>query len=425
MLKILEVVIGLAVVYFIYAVLVSALVESLSSKFKLRGHFLQLGILKLLGVNHTEKSKALIWKSIQMPENNGNEGNTSLGIAICNHPFLTSPRLSSDNGAWQSYLPSQQFSAAVIDSLLNQDRKKDDGEVTKPFDISRIGQEIEKLSDTHLKTSLRTLLLQEEQTLKGFDLQLQYWFNQQMDRTSGWYKKWVKLLTFAVGFLIAFVVNLDAIDLTAHLWSDDKARTEFVNLAQTYTKLDIEDAKALAIEEFTFPIGWIDISKRFGFQSLIACKEKDSVDCLKNKSIEQAHHFNSSNDLEKLKLQHSVCLSANVKDLMDVKKIELTDDQKKKVNLVCDPFEQSVAEFKKNMFAETDRASRSPEAASPNRELQLSHALLLTMKIVGFLISALLVLPGAQFWFDGMKGLLKLRTSLKPDETTSDSGEKK
>lgn len=422
MLKILEVVIGLAVVYFIYAVLVSALVEGLSSKLMWRGHFLQLGVFKLLGIEYVEKRKWLIGKSIQVQKNDGKVSNSQLGIAICSHPFLTSARSHGDQGAWQSYLPSQQFSAAVIYSLLNPDRGKNDDEVTKPFDIKRIGEEIEKLSDPHLKTSLRSLHLQEEQTLKGFDLQLQYWFNQQMDRTSGWYKKWIKIITFAVGLLIAFVINLDAIDLTAHLWSDDKARTEFVNLAQTYTKLDVEDAKALAVEEFTFPIGWIDTSKRFGFQSLIACKGKDFADCLKNKSKEQTLHLNHSNDLEKLKLQHSVCLSSNVKEFMDAKKVELTDDLKKKVNIVCDPFEQRVAEFKKNMATETNRASHNPDLASPSRADLLFYAFL---KFFGFLISALLVLPGAQFWFDGMKSLLKLRTSLKPAETASDSSEKK
>ena len=421
MLKILEVVIGLAVVYFIYAVLVSAIVEGFSSKLMLRGHFLQLGVLKLLGIDYKEKNKTRLRKLIEISKNDGKDNNSTLGIAICNHPFLTSAKSPSDQGAWQSYLPSQQFSTAVIDSLLNSDKEKSNDEMTTPFDIQRISEKIEKLPDSHLKTSLRSLLLHEEPTLKRFDLQLQYWFNQQMDRTSGWYKKRIKVITLVMGFLVAVVINLDAIDLTAHLWSNDNARSEFINLAQTYTKLDVAEANALVIEEFTFPIGWLDVSKRFGFQSLIACQEKDSLDCLKSKSTEKALQLNHDDDLERLKLQHSVCLSANVKELMSGTKIELSDDQKKNVSIICNPFEQRITKFQKIMPAETNRVSHNSEAPSLNSRLSCSYVLL---KFLGFLISALLVLPSSQFWFDSMKGLLKLRTSLKPQENLSNSNEK-
>lgn len=239
MLKIIEVLIGLALVYFVFAVLISALVEGLASRLTLRGHFLQLGILKLLGIGYKEESKALIWKSIQISENPEKESNSSLGKIICNHPFLTSPRLQGDQGAWQSYLPSQQFSAAVIDSLLSLDKNKQLADVDSSQNMAQIRQSVESLSDGHLKTSLRTLLLQGELTFSEFDLQVQNWFNLQMDRTSGWYKKWVKLVTLLMGFAIAGVINLDALELTAHLWSNDKTRNEFVNLAESYTKLDI------------------------------------------------------------------------------------------------------------------------------------------------------------------------------------------
>jgi hypothetical protein len=424
MLKILEVLIGLALVYFVYAVLISALVEGLSSRLMLRGHFLQLGILKLLGIDYKEKSEALIWKSIQILESHDRESNSSIGKAICNHPFLTSSRLQGDQGAWQSYLPSQQFSAAVIDSLLSLDKNKQ-LVVNSSLNMAQIRQSVESLSDGHLKASLRTLLLHGEQTISEFDLKVQNWFNLQMDRTSGWYKKWVKLITLLMGFLIAGVINLDVIELTAHLWSNDKTRNEFVNLAESYTKLDIAEAKSFVVQEFTLPIGWIDISNRFGFQSLIACKNKNSNDCLKNQATEQAFHLKLANDLEQSKLQYAVCLSTNAKEIIDIKTTKLTDDQKRQMNIICDPFTEQIKELTKQTVKLGDPSLKSSFADSPNKELYASYFILVILKFFGFLLSALLVLPGAQFWFDSMKGLLKLRTSLKPDDAATRSSTEK
>jgi hypothetical protein len=54
------------------------------------------------------------------------------------------------------------------------------------------------------------------------------WFDNAMDRVSGWYKRWAQLVTFIVALLLAAALNIDAVEIGAALWVQPKLAADLV-----------------------------------------------------------------------------------------------------------------------------------------------------------------------------------------------------
>ena len=103
-------------------------------------------------------------------------------------------------------------------------------------------------------------------TAAGADLaraekQIEQWFNDTMDRLSGYYKRWTKrlLLIFAVVVVVAF--NVNTIQLAQSLWREPAVRAGVVQSAQTPTNPSSQSPPsqqaATAVDQaLNLPIGW-------------------------------------------------------------------------------------------------------------------------------------------------------------------------
>jgi len=60
------------------------------------------------------------------------------------------------------------------------------------------------------------------------------WFNDTMDRASGWYKRKTQLITLIAAAIIVFPLNLNTIEISRKLSSDKEARIEMVEAAGNY-----------------------------------------------------------------------------------------------------------------------------------------------------------------------------------------------
>lgn len=69
-----------------------------------------------------------------------------------------------------------------------------------------------------------------------FKENLSKWFNETMDRTNGWYKNRITLISFWLGFLLALSFNVDSIRISRILATDKEARNQLVNLAIEMSK---------------------------------------------------------------------------------------------------------------------------------------------------------------------------------------------
>jgi hypothetical protein len=92
------------------------------------------------------------------------------------------------------------------------------------------------------------------------------WFNNVMERTGGWYKRWAQTLAFFIGLSIAVVFNIDTIHIAQELWRNPAMRQASTTYIQNYvdaktktggelTKDDLNKIN-VEIQDLHFPVGW-------------------------------------------------------------------------------------------------------------------------------------------------------------------------
>jgi hypothetical protein len=115
-------------------------------------------------------------------------------------------------------------------------------------------------------------LEQEELKLASMRLNAETWFNESMDRLSGWYKRKAQLLAFLIGFVLAAFLNVDSITLVDHLWKEPAVRnalvanaTEFANENSEIPTVPVEESEFESavdyfnaqFDDLNIPLGWI------------------------------------------------------------------------------------------------------------------------------------------------------------------------
>jgi hypothetical protein len=112
---------------------------------------------------------------------------------------------------------------ALIDTLL-----PDAGEPAQPAGTGSVLTELskasDKLPDGQLKRSLHALITQAEGDLEKFESSLESWYDDQMARISGWYKRWSRVFLGVVGLIAAILINIDTVQVTHALYVDAPVR---------------------------------------------------------------------------------------------------------------------------------------------------------------------------------------------------------
>ncbi len=84
--------------------------------------------------------------------------------------------------------------------------------------------------------ALLSLLINSEGKVDRFQSNLADWYNDSMDRASGWYKRYVQRILLCIGLLIAVFFNVDSVRVTRTLWFDHDARQSLASAADAYMK---------------------------------------------------------------------------------------------------------------------------------------------------------------------------------------------
>jgi hypothetical protein len=161
-----------------------------------------------------------------------------------------------------SYISSRSFAEAIIDLLVP------DAEGTTSLSKVRAGVEALPESD-FLRKPLLSLLKSAGDDLDAFRSQLETWYDDQMARVSGWYKRHVRGISLAVGLILVLAFNVNALSIGRALYSDEALRGAVVteaaqasdcsgDAAACLKKIEdqIAEAKALGL-----PLGWTPIAR--------------------------------------------------------------------------------------------------------------------------------------------------------------------
>jgi len=249
--QILDVVIGIIFIYLLLSLICSALNELISRIFSMRAQNLAQGIGNLL--NDPEF--------------------TGYAQDFYNHPLIKS---LERKGKRPSYIPSRTFALVLMDVVGSAESALS----SKGFKSFR--STVAKIANNNLKKMLLVQIDVAENNLNKFVKNIEEWFDDSMQRVSGWYKRKAQLIILFLALVICVLFNADSL-MIANSLSHDEALRNAVALAaaeyikQPLTKPEEKPGEALSaaeekmlmmrinqvreqIQKLRLPLGWTKVS---------------------------------------------------------------------------------------------------------------------------------------------------------------------
>jgi hypothetical protein len=231
---ILDVAIGIIFIYLLVSLVISAINELIAAKLKSRATNLSQGIQALL----------------QDPSQAG------WVAKVYQHPLIQS--LSQPNSK-PSYIPSRTFALALLDLVAPATT---DGKRT----LADLKAGMANLPEPLQKT-LTNLLDEAQHDVERLKTQIEIWFNNGMDRASGWYKRKTQWIQFFIGLTLVILLNIDSVHIGRSLFAvNSPMRASLVESAKSFaaqpggTNKPMKDVVD-AISSASLPIGWSEFPK--------------------------------------------------------------------------------------------------------------------------------------------------------------------
>lgn len=202
MIGMLQVVIGLIFVLLLLSLLATTMMELVASAFSLRGRNLEKALRNMLASTEVDDRLVASFKDNALYK-----------------------QLSYKYGKKRyspSYLSDRSFQSILMETILNGEG----------FD--RIEEKLETLPDADLKDVLKQFLRESEHDVEAFKGKVRTWYNDVMDRASGWYKRYTQKILVGMGFFIAVVFNADTLAIYERLESDPETLQQVLTLAEDY-----------------------------------------------------------------------------------------------------------------------------------------------------------------------------------------------
>jgi hypothetical protein len=226
----LEVLIGVTLLFLVLAVIASAVAEIVAQLLALRSRTLHDAISTML---FSEEARQKVY----------------------DHPLIKSlsqqGRVDDFFGRIPrpSYIPSDVFARSLLDVITV--RRTDKGALEISAEGLQIPDDLRKL----LATLAEPLgpAVNEAGKLAG---EVEKWFDDAMDRVSGWYKRKTQLVLIAVGVVIVIWANANVIRYVSVLSTNPDARAAVVAAAQSTTSTPDLDKSLAKLKELDYGIGW-------------------------------------------------------------------------------------------------------------------------------------------------------------------------
>jgi hypothetical protein len=309
---IIDLAIGLTFVFGVTAALASLVTEMIARLIGMRGAYLLSGLRELVddGVSTTDLTdmaadyqamRALMQPgsapaselpSVPLQPSDPSSGSrkASMTAALLGGPILSSqgvagqlssrkltldpttgtgslPKMTANKtaagGLWSqrrslpAYISSQSFAEAVMDLVVPDHT----GQTT----MTAIEQIIEKLPPTMpFRQSLQALVSNADDDVSRFRTSLEKWYDDHMDRVSGWYKRHAAQITLVAGAIIVLVLNLNALSIGRTLYTENAVSAAVSTVAAKATSCSSASQDCLtnlegqlsAAAAAGLPVGW-------------------------------------------------------------------------------------------------------------------------------------------------------------------------
>jgi len=255
-----DVVIGLVFIFLLYSMLATIIQEIIATKLSFRSKILQKAILRMLEDGKTTTFSPFfdVLKGFyQLIFRSNTLKGKRFGTAFYTHPLIK--YLTEDN--WFSkpaYLNSKNFSKVIIDllhgiepnlqgynilkikdsvdtGLLTDNLKTNDpaNSANQNYKEQNNTAQSQRAIDINPETQLflQSLLAESQGDIEKFKVLLEKWFDDTMDRATGWYKRYTQYILLIIGFVLAVTFNVDSIAIYKILSKDKAAREQLVQMA--------------------------------------------------------------------------------------------------------------------------------------------------------------------------------------------------
>jgi hypothetical protein len=229
-LQTLDVIIGLIVVYLLLGLVCTAVNEWLSSMFSFKAKTLWQAVQTMIA----KGEKFNPFSAFRFLNVNAQTHKDASKVAnFYSHPLIDT--LSRKNQL-PSYISAQTFRTVLLDINKVHIPNKDDFEMVKAS-VAAVG-------DPKLNAILSTFVNAAEgveDKVGHFNAQIETWFEECMDRASGWYKRQIQFITVCFAAAMVILFNVDSVKLTRALWTSAPLRESFVALSKDMVQYENVD----------------------------------------------------------------------------------------------------------------------------------------------------------------------------------------
>jgi hypothetical protein len=207
------------------------------------------------------------------------EGGSEITSAMLDEVKKQVRKLSTDFPALQPLIETKFLTFAAqkkqIDSIL-ADLQAKNGSYTDESTLDQFKTGLAVMSVTHpdIKQAIEALFNgiedfseKTEDTLLKMRKNLEDWFNNSMDRLSGWYKRRAQTLALLIAISIAILLNVDSIQLATQLWRDPSVRQALTAQADALVSQNPDGFPSpnaeqlltlkMQISQLNIPVGWV------------------------------------------------------------------------------------------------------------------------------------------------------------------------
>jgi len=233
---VLDVFIGLVLVYFLYSLLVSILAELFSTWIGMRARILRQGIDNILNDKKPKKEGFVAWIHDVFLIEHFSFRYTNAG-KFYDEPTIKYLAKVGENKRWSirntkpAYIEKNHFVSAIINLFLFRSLGINEWDKIKfAIDNNTLNLEPETLK------MFKGWLIQSNDSYEKFKAHIGNSYEEVNDRLVGWYKRKIGLLLFIIGLVLSFVMNVDTFEIVQILSNNPDARKEMVQLAITTSK---------------------------------------------------------------------------------------------------------------------------------------------------------------------------------------------
>lgn len=377
---IIETAIGLIFVYVLLSMICSALQEWIATLLGLRAKTLFEGITKMLC------------------------GDSNLRDQIYRHPLVDG--LSRKTGldrlfrrpARPSYIAPETFSKAFLAAAA----------VPEAFARNTNPANAKDGEPLHANTQeLIAALHAVSPSIDDLRKNVEDWYNDAMDRVSGWYKRKTQGILLILGLIVAIAFNADSLMLARAFWADPSLRSGMAAAAQQYVKDHPNGVDSPTIATNAQMSNSAPPTGDQTSASDIANNYPSTTDENLSKPPAPEPTY-SAQQVERAEQQYRAA-SAYLQQTTNDAWSQLTN-LKVPIGWCSDsaPSGTTAEEATSEPEADADEAAETGLPCTPDRQLPRDGSAWL-LKISGLLITMIALSQGAPFWFDLLRKVVNLR----------------